>query len=142
MASGLESNAASVAQELHTSSSSLSAAAMSAVSQQMMAPVADQEPPTGWLGFVGWGIYLVLNLTSLVIYWILRIATINIPTFLFTLFSTSWTITMNATTLWVALFLCPHVGASADRPAQNVHHGCRRLGRQLGCPVQDPQHVL
>ncbi|KAF4125228.1 lysophospholipid hydrolase [Geosmithia morbida] len=97
MASGFSSNAVDVAGDLHPSSVSLTAAAMSAATQQMTA--AGQEAPTGWLGLFGWSIYVILNLVSIILYWVLRIATINIPTFLFTLFSTSWTITMNATTL-------------------------------------------
>jgi hypothetical protein len=35
------------------------------------------------------------------LYWVIRIVTISVPTILFTLFSTSWTVTMNATTLYV-----------------------------------------
>jgi lysophospholipid hydrolase len=34
-----------------------------------------------------------------VLYWLITFATITLPTFLFTLFSTSLTFTMNATTL-------------------------------------------
>ncbi|KAK0388598.1 hypothetical protein NLU13_4841 [Sarocladium strictum] len=60
---------------------------------------AAAQEHSGWLGAFGRLILLVLNLTSRVLYWIIRIATINIPTILFTLFSTSWTVTMNATTL-------------------------------------------
>ncbi|KAH7017727.1 hypothetical protein EDB80DRAFT_564135 [Ilyonectria destructans] len=52
-----------------------------------------------WLGLFGWFIWFILNVVSTILYWVIRIATITLPTFLFTLFSTSWTVTMNATTL-------------------------------------------
>ncbi|KAH7327971.1 lysophospholipase NTE1 [Stachybotrys elegans] len=45
----------------------------------------------------------IINLASMILYRIIRIATINIPSFLFTFLSTSWTITMNATTLMLIL---------------------------------------
>lgn len=91
MASGLSSNAADMAAELPNSL--LAAATMSP------APDLATQEPSGWLGLFGKLIYFSLNLISTILYWVLRIATISIPSFLFTLFSTSWTITMNATTL-------------------------------------------
>ncbi|KAK5998266.1 Lysophospholipase NTE1 [Cladobotryum mycophilum] len=54
---------------------------------------------TGWLGFIGWFLLGLINLTSTVLYWAIRTVTITIPSILYTLFSTSWTVTMNATTL-------------------------------------------
>ncbi|KAM0279825.1 hypothetical protein ACHAQH_004376 [Verticillium albo-atrum] len=56
---------------------------------------------SSWLGFFAWLIIAILQLVSSVLYWAIRLATITIPTLLFQLFSTSWTVTMNATTLMV-----------------------------------------
>lgn len=103
MASDFPSNAAqvagvvteSVAQALSSPNSSL-VTDMSAVPDAMAA-----QEPYGWLGFFGRLIWFLVHFTSTILYWIIRIATINIPTFLYTLFSTSWTVTMNATTLYV-----------------------------------------
>jgi lysophospholipid hydrolase len=90
MASGLSTTAVNLtmASELP---STMNATTQMAASQQS----------SGWLGLFGWLIYTFLNLVSLILYWILRIATINVPSILYTLFSTSWTVTMNATTLYV-----------------------------------------
>ncbi|EGY20807.1 Lysophospholipase NTE1 [Verticillium dahliae VdLs.17] len=56
---------------------------------------------SSWLGFFAWLIIAILQLVSSVLYWTIRLATITVPTLLFQLFSTSWTVTMNATTLMV-----------------------------------------
>lgn len=73
-----------------------------AVAMNSTAPdVVAAQGSGGWLGFFGWLIWLLLHVTSTILYWIIRIATISFPTILYTLFSTSWTVTMNATTLYV-----------------------------------------
>ena len=103
MASDFPSNAAqaagvvseSVAQALSDPNSSL-IANMSAAQDVLAA-----QDHYGWLGFFGRLILFLLHITTTILYWIVRIATIGIPTFLYALFSTSWTITMNATTLFV-----------------------------------------
>ncbi len=53
----------------------------------------------GWFGFLGWLLLSIINLVTTILYWVIRIATFNVPMILYTLFSTSWTVTMNATTL-------------------------------------------
>ncbi|PTB63995.1 patatin-domain-containing protein [Trichoderma citrinoviride] len=53
----------------------------------------------GWLGLIGWLLLSIINLTTTILYWIIRTVTITFPSFLYTLFSASWTVTMNATTL-------------------------------------------
>lgn len=53
-----------------------------------------------WLGLFGWLIWFTLHVVSTILYWVIRIATINFPSILYHLFSTSWTVTMNATTLY------------------------------------------
>lgn len=82
-----------------TSSPSNSVAAVMSTPSDVMAAQASQ----GWLGFLlglfGRFIINLLNLISTTLYWTIRITTINVPSILFTLFSTSWTVTMNATTL-------------------------------------------
>lgn len=55
---------------------------------------------TSWFGMFGqMTLFLIKALPSL-LYWIITFTTITMPTFLFTLFSTSLTFTMNATTLY------------------------------------------
>jgi lysophospholipid hydrolase len=87
----------SLAQTMTSPSDSV--AAVMSTPSDVMAAQASQ----GWLGFLlglfGRFIINLLNLTSTTLYWTIRIATIKVPSILFTLFSTSWTVTMNATTL-------------------------------------------
>lgn len=93
MSSAANSLSQSVARAMESPTSSIA----SAVSSARDAVVAQEH--SGWLGAFGRLILFILNLISTVLYWIIRIATFNIPSILFTLFSTSWTVTMNATTL-------------------------------------------
>lgn len=92
MASGFTSNAFTNMADTSSASSSVEAV------MNATAVMAAQESP-GWLGLFGWFIYMILNTISTILYWVLRIATINVPTIMYTLLSTSWTVTMNATTL-------------------------------------------
>ncbi|RDA95174.1 hypothetical protein CP533_1895 [Ophiocordyceps camponoti-saundersi (nom. inval.)] len=85
---------------------SLAAAGVSS-SASLSAPLRTATPVApaassgvlGWFGLLGWLLLAVINITSTLLYWTIRIATLNVPRILFTLFSTSWTVTMNATTL-------------------------------------------
>lgn len=54
---------------------------------------------SSWIGLVARFILWVLHLLSTILYFAIKLTTISFPTLLFTLFSTSWTVTMNATTL-------------------------------------------
>ena len=76
------------------------AAAMSTATETV---AAQANGSSSWLGLFGWLLIAVLNLVSTVLYWVLRIATLEMPSVLFKLFSTSWTVTMNATTLMLIL---------------------------------------
>ncbi|KAI1325470.1 hypothetical protein F5Y16DRAFT_261846 [Xylariaceae sp. FL0255] len=67
--------------------------------------VAGVEASPSWLGLTARFILFVLHVASTIIYWSLKLTTISVPTLLFTLFSTSLTVTMNATTLALILFL-------------------------------------
>ncbi|KAI5463111.1 hypothetical protein BGZ63DRAFT_351838 [Mariannaea sp. PMI_226] len=95
------SNAAQVASVVTESVSR----AMSTVSAEMSSPPATMatQASSSWLGFFGWLIWFIFHVVSTILYWVIRIATINFPSFLYTLFSTSWTVTMNATTLMLIL---------------------------------------
>lgn len=100
--------------------SSLSSAAVTASSETLSAALKATSPAlpsaldrahevvathgsSSWLGFIAWLVIAILHLTSSILYWTLRLATITVPTLLLTLFSTSWTVTMNATTLMVII---------------------------------------
>lgn len=54
---------------------------------------------SSWIGLIARLILWILQLLSTIIYFALKLTTISIPTLLFNLFSTSLTVTMNATTV-------------------------------------------
>ncbi|ORY65468.1 lysophospholipase NTE1 [Pseudomassariella vexata] len=60
---------------------------------------------SSWLGLVGKLILFLLHIISTILYWSLKLTTISAPTLLFNLFSTSLTVTMNATTLMLIMAL-------------------------------------
>ena len=61
--------------------------------------VANSHGSSSWLGFFASLVLWILQLVSTLLYYAIKLATISIPTLLYTLFSTSLTVTMNATTL-------------------------------------------
>ncbi|RFU73225.1 lysophospholipase nte1 [Trichoderma arundinaceum] len=69
------------------------------------ATVEAAHASTGWLGLIGWLLLSIINLISTLLYWIIRTVTITFPSVLYTLFSASWTVTMNATTLFASMFI-------------------------------------
>ncbi len=88
---------AALSQTLSTIADSSSAAVASAVTRAD--DVAQVQAPSSWLGLIARFILYILHILSTILYWSLKLTTISVPTLLFTLFSTSWTVTMNATTL-------------------------------------------
>ncbi|KAK3398183.1 lysophospholipase nte-1 [Sordaria brevicollis] len=62
--------------------------------------VLPEQPSTSWFTIILW----LLHLISSVLYYVIKMATITTPTFLFNIFSTSLTVTMNATTLVLIMF--------------------------------------
>ncbi|AEO66946.1 d4302673-7576-4743-b15c-6248a035c281 [Thermothielavioides terrestris] len=65
--------------------------------------VANAHGSSSWLGLFARIVLWILQLVSTVLYYSIKLATISIPTLLYTLFSTSLTVTMNATTLMLIL---------------------------------------
>ena len=57
---------------------------------------------SSWVGLLARLTLGILSLVSTILYWVLKLTTFSLPTLLFTLFSTSLTVTMNTTTLYVA----------------------------------------
>ncbi|KAK1237787.1 hypothetical protein MKX07_003623 [Trichoderma sp. CBMAI-0711] len=92
------SNAARLAGGLSSSVSHAMDSASSSLPVSYATVEAAHASP-GWLGLIGWLLLGTINFTTTVLYWIIRTVTITLPTFLYTLFSASWTVTMNATTL-------------------------------------------
>lgn len=74
---------------------------------------------SSWIGLIARVILWVLQLLSTIIYFALKLTTISIPTLLFSLFSASLTVTMNATTLCVL-----HHPCSQPVRYANVSPGC------------------
>jgi lysophospholipid hydrolase len=60
---------------------------------------SDAQASRSWLGMFGRMILILVKVVPGILYWVITFTTITMPTFLFTLFSTSLTFTMNATTL-------------------------------------------
>jgi hypothetical protein len=58
------------------------------------------QTPRSWFGLLVRCIVLLLSLVTGVLFWLITFATITIPTFLFNMFSTTLTFTLNATTLY------------------------------------------
>ncbi|KAK8028923.1 lysophospholipase NTE1 [Apiospora marii] len=67
--------------------------------------VAQENGSFSWLGLIGRIILFIIHVLSTILYWSLKLTTISFPTLLFQLFSTSLTVTMNATTLLLIMAL-------------------------------------
>ncbi|TGJ78650.1 hypothetical protein E0Z10_g10117 [Xylaria hypoxylon] len=67
--------------------------------------VAQTEGSSSWLGLTARLLLFILHILSTILYWSLKLTTISVPTLLFTFFSTSLTVTMNATTLAIIILL-------------------------------------
>ena len=65
--------------------------------QQAISPI--QAGQTTWLGWLAYHLLLAAKAIPGTLVWLITFTTITIPTFLFALFSTTLTFTMNATTL-------------------------------------------
>jgi lysophospholipid hydrolase len=61
--------------------------------------VANAHGTWSWLGLFARLVFWVLQFVSMVLYYAIKLATISVPTLLYSLFSSSLTVTMNATTL-------------------------------------------
>jgi len=61
--------------------------------------VANAHGSSSWLGLLARVVLWILQFVSTLLYYAIKLATISVPTLLYTLFSTSLTVTMNATTL-------------------------------------------
>ncbi|KAI1394111.1 lysophospholipase NTE1 [Hypoxylon trugodes] len=92
-----------ISQAVSTIANTSSAAVASAVTQ--VDDVARAQGSSSWLGLMARFVLFILHILSTILYWSLKLTTISVPTLLFTLFSTSLTVTMNATTLALILFL-------------------------------------
>ncbi|EFX02937.1 lipid acyl hydrolase [Grosmannia clavigera kw1407] len=66
--------------------------------------VAANHGSTSWIGLFARLILAILHLVSTILYFTIKLTTFSIPTILFTLFSTTLTVTMNATTLMLIVF--------------------------------------
>ncbi|KAI5866939.1 lysophospholipase NTE1 [Durotheca rogersii] len=99
-ASSAETTLSQVASAFADASSAALASAVTRVDD-----VARVQGSSSWLGLVARLVLYLLHILSTIIYWSLKLTTISVPTLLFTLFSTSLTVTMNATTLALILLV-------------------------------------
>ncbi|KAH8889824.1 patatin-domain-containing protein [Thozetella sp. PMI_491] len=91
---------------LSSSAASLSTALASAALSSAVTRTSgagDADGPSSWLGLFARIMLWILQLTSTILYWVVRISTFTLPSTLFRLFSTSLTVTMNATTLMLIM---------------------------------------
>ncbi|KAG6065874.1 phosphatidylcholine and lysophosphatidylcholine phospholipase [Claviceps sp. LM78 group G4] len=106
MASDLSNMAQAASSVTSTLAAALDSSSAGVLADAMNTPGADAataRQATSWLGLFGWLVYHVLNFISTILYWAARIVTISVPKLLFAMLSTSWTVTMNATTLMFVL---------------------------------------
>ncbi|KAK8079770.1 Lysophospholipase NTE1 [Apiospora hydei] len=87
-----------------TSASQMAAKALSTAAVHIDR-VASENSSFSWLGLIGRIILFIIHVLSTILYWSLKLTTISFPTLLFQLFSTSLTVTMNATTLLLIISL-------------------------------------
>lgn len=80
-----------------TMSADPTAALVSAVASA--SDVVEAHASSSWLGLFARLILWILHTVSTILYYAIKMTTISVPTLLFTMFSTSLTVTMNATTL-------------------------------------------
>ncbi|KAK4231348.1 lysophospholipase NTE1 [Podospora fimiseda] len=72
--------------------------------------VANTHNSSSWLGFLGRIVFWALQLVSTILYYAIKTTTISFPSLIYNLLSTSWTVTMSATTL---IFILLSVAATA-----------------------------
>lgn len=97
---------------------------------------------SSWIGLIARLILWILQLLSTIIYYALKLTTISIPTLLFSLFSASLTVTMNATTLYVLTVPMSVSTIPVLTVCQHAHRGNGLLCHYVGGTVPVPQHVL
>ncbi|KAJ8129375.1 hypothetical protein O1611_g4258 [Lasiodiplodia mahajangana] len=103
MASNLSSGPTGLSDAVSSVMTSSTTTAVAALARTQQ--VAQTEGSSSWLGLIARMLLFLLHILSTILYWSLKLTTISVPTLLFTLFSTSLTVTMNATTLALILFL-------------------------------------
>ncbi|CAL8581519.1 hypothetical protein XPA_007208 [Xanthoria parietina] len=84
-----------------TSLSSIVSTYRASISALTVAP-NNASSSTTWMGQATQAVVATARLIPAVLLWIITFTTITLPTVLFTLFSTSLTFTMNATTLYAS----------------------------------------
>ncbi|KAI1344966.1 hypothetical protein F5Y15DRAFT_410652 [Xylariaceae sp. FL0016] len=99
---GLTSSADAASQAVSSIMNSSAVAVATAIAHAE--DITRAEGSSTWLGLLARFILFVLHILSTILYYGLKLTTISVPTLLFTFFSTSLTVTMNATTLALILF--------------------------------------
>ncbi|KAI8965786.1 lysophospholipase NTE1 [Daldinia sp. FL1419] len=99
-ATNVEAALSQVASTIENSSATAIASAITKVND-----VAEARGSSSWLGLAVRFVLYILHILSTILYWSLKLTTISVPTLLFAMFSTSWTVTMNATTIALILLL-------------------------------------
>ena len=95
----LAETVSSAVQSTMNLSNSMDSSAPSTVVLANMTAVDDPTVHWSWFGLLGRMTLFLIKVIPGILYWLMTFTTITMPTVLFTLFSTSLTFTMNATTL-------------------------------------------
>lgn len=101
---------------------------------------AQAEGSSSWLGLLARLVLFILHILSTMIYWSLKLTTISVPTLLFTFFSTSLTVTMNATTLYISPL--EYTSLSVLTALQGRNTIPHVFGCDVGRAVPISKHVL
>jgi lysophospholipid hydrolase len=95
------SSVMNLAHAISTTPSSLAQYATSSAEQTLSAQLGNGDAKTNMWGSLARFVLFLLSIIPGILFWLITFTTITLPTWLFTLFSTSLTFTMNATTLYV-----------------------------------------
>ena len=98
-AMSLSETASSALESFRTLAGGMDTTVPSAVALANTTAMEQSTAQRTWFGTFGQMTLFLIKVIPGVLYWLITFTTITLPTFLFTLFSTSLTFTMNATTL-------------------------------------------
>jgi lysophospholipid hydrolase len=104
----IDSLSGTISPAIQSLTRTMASAIPSAVVQANETAVAQVDTQGSWAWSLARIIIFLIKVFPGILFWIITFTTITLPTFLFTLLSTSLTVTMNATTLWVHILHITH----------------------------------
>ena len=98
-----------LAHAISSNPSSVAHYATSSAEQTLSAHIGNGDAKANMWGSLARFVLFLLSIIPGILFWLITFTTITLPTWLFTLFSTSLTFTMNATTLYACEKYPQHV---------------------------------